>query len=91
MNYEPVEEHHNKHAVFRPQTRDDSTPCVELAGIQIYTYLHQGQLRISVYYDSTEEFLLDEHDAVPTEISLSGIIVYDSHKDINPPTEQEQP
>ena len=90
MNYEPIEEHHNKRATFHPQTRDDGTPCVQLAGIQIYTYLHQRQLCISVHYDTAEDFLLDENDAVPTEISLSGIVVYDSHKNTNP-EEQEQP
>lgn len=79
MNYEPIEEHHNKRAIFRPQTRDDTTPCVELAGIQIYTYLHRGQLRISIHYDTAEAFLLDENNTIPTEISVGGTIVYDSH------------
>lgn len=80
MNYEPIEEHHNKRATFLPQTTDDTTPCIQLAGIQIYTYLFRRQLRISIHYDTAEDFLLDDNDTLPTEISLSGTIVYDRHQ-----------
>lgn len=86
MNYEAIEEHHNKHATFHPQTTRNETPCVQLAGIQIYTYLHQAQLRISIHYDTTESFLLAEHDNVPTEISVGGTIVYNSHPQRSNPT-----
>jgi hypothetical protein len=81
MNYEPIEEHHNKRATFLPQTSDDTTPCIQLAGIQIYTYLFRGQLRISVHYDTAEDFLLDDNDAVPTEITIGPSVVYDSRQD----------
>lgn len=89
MNYEPIEEHHNKRTLFRPQTTDDTTPCIELAGIQVYTYLHRGELRISIHYDTAEQFLLDENDTIPTEISVGGTIVYKSHHN-NTTTEPEQ-
>lgn len=73
-----TDNHYNNNVTFLPQTSEHTTPCVEIGGIQVYTYFHRGQLRISVHYDTAEPDLLDDNHRVATEITIGGTTVYDT-------------
>jgi hypothetical protein len=73
----------NRLAQFFPADGEHSTadpqgeggvelPCLEVAGIQGYLYLHpDGQVKFSLHLDTTEEWLLDGNGSVPVEVSMN--------------------
>lgn len=55
----------------RPYTK----PHMEVDGVQIYGYREDGVLHVSLDYDGAQ-------NAVPTEVSASGLLVWDSDADV---------
>lgn len=69
----------NRAAKFLPQTDDETRPCIELAGVQVYAYLdNDGVLRVSVDLDTADERLKDDEDCVTVRMTVQGETVYDS-------------
>lgn len=79
----------NKTARFHPADSTVSTtdpdpedavplPCVEIAGVQVYSYLHgkTGRLRVSLDLDTTQPWLLVDQERVPIEVTVGGVQVY---------------
>lgn len=81
----------NQAAIFHPQdpNDEDASPCVEIAGVQVYVYItDEGTLRISTHYDTANTEVFGD-GPVPTEVNIGGTIVYridedgaESHPDI---------
>lgn len=80
----------NRAAVFHPADGPESTtapgpdetpglPCVEVAGIQCYTYLNgqTGQLKVSLHFDTAEPWLLTADGNVPVEVNVGGDTVFE--------------
>lgn len=63
-------------ARFLPQTDPDTAPCIEVGGVQVYAFITEGELRISVHYDEADPRLLTDDDTVPTRVYLGDTEVY---------------
>jgi hypothetical protein len=70
----------NRMARFLPMTAAAETrPCVEVGGIQVYAYLDDGVLRVSVHYDGVEQaFVTGPGGTVPTEFRAGGAVAWKS-------------
>lgn len=74
----------NLTARFLPQDpADDNTlPCVEIAGIQVYVYFDpdDGLLTISAHYDTADDAALDLAQCVPTRVVIGDTDVWPSER-----------
>lgn len=68
----------NRAARFLPQREDDedSLPCVEIGGVQVYVYFADGELRISTHYDDAYPEVQTEAGSIPTRVSIGGDVEY---------------
>jgi len=67
-------------AEFTPMTDryGPGLPVVTLAGIQVYTYIEDGRLRVSVSLDTTDEVMLHGPDRlVPMQIDVQNDTVFE--------------
>ena len=76
----------NLDARFLPQDPDDpdSLPCVDIGGVQVYTYFKHGELHINVHYDG-----LDIDAVTPTLLTLGDTRVYPTATTEHTPTALE--
>ena len=73
---------------FLPQDPedDDTLPCIEIEGIQVYVYFDEaGKLTISAHLDTAEPATLDAAGCVPTRVTLGAGDVFDSDNDAGQP------
>jgi len=71
----------NRDAVFRPLMRDgdtDALPCIEIGGVQVYAYVRDGILVVSLDFDTADTSdqspfaLYGFRDKVPVVVTASG-------------------
>lgn len=66
----------NMAAKFFPQTDEDTKPCIEVAGAQVYAYVDpDGYLNVSVDLDTVRSFMLTDESGellVPIRFSVNG-------------------
>ncbi|WP_433358623.1 hypothetical protein [Streptosporangium sp. CA-115845] len=82
-----VAEQFNRAARFYPQLDNDTLPCIEVAGIQSYLYVHPatGGVRMALHLEEADAAILDEAGNVRLAITVSDAIVLDT----TPPTDAE--
>ncbi|MGW5636308.1 hypothetical protein [Streptomyces sp. NPDC003832] len=70
----------NSAAVFHPMTGpdDDGLPCIEIAGILVFTYLDPDiqAVRVTVHLDTTDELLLQSGHTVPLHVEVDDSTVF---------------
>lgn len=66
----------NQSAWFTPQGPADTRPCVTIGGVQVYVYFDDGELRVSVHYDTAHPEVMTEAGTIPTRVSLGGDVEY---------------
>jgi len=66
----------NCSAWFSPGGWDDTLPCVEIGGVQVYVYFADGELRISTHYDTAYPEVQTEAGTIPTRVSIGGDVEY---------------
>lgn len=66
----------NCSAWFSPGGWDDTLPCVEIGGVQVYVYFADGELRISTHYDTAHPEVQTEAGTIPTRVSIGGDVEY---------------
>ncbi|MGW4720853.1 hypothetical protein [Nocardia sp. NPDC004260] len=77
----------NRAAEFHPQTSDETRPCIEVAGVLVFTYIDDnGVVRVSVHLDTTDAAVHDIRGLVPIRIVLEDSVVFDSEQDPTPHT-----
>lgn len=65
----------NQAATYHPMTDADTKPCIEIAGAQVYAYVEDGYLRVSVDLDTVESWLLRDDSGellVPIRIAVGA-------------------
>lgn len=69
----------NHAARFLPADPEDPTrlPCIEVAGVQVYAYIRDGVLRVSVHLDTTDEALLRPDNTVATRVIVGDRTVFE--------------
>lgn len=70
----------NRAAIFYPMHGEDTLPCIEDAGIQVYAYLDhtKGAVRvISVHLDSVDERLVRPDNTVPLQVVCQDRVLFD--------------
>lgn len=74
----------NRAAVFHPETGEDTRPCIEIAGVLVFTYVDpDGIVRVSAHLDTAEPSVLDSRSLVPMRVVIEDTTVYDSETDSN--------
>ena len=72
----------NEAAVFLPMTNEDEKPCIEVAGAQVYAYVQDGTLVVSVHLDTADKAVFSTYgpddDLVPVEVTVGADTVYAS-------------
>lgn len=70
----------NRAASFLPQTTEDEKPCLVVAGVLVFAYLHETNrvFRVSVDLDTVDEEFVPDDAPVPIEIRLQGTVVFAS-------------
>jgi hypothetical protein len=72
----------NEAAVFLPMTTDDEKPCIEVAGAQVYAYVQDGTLVVSVHLDTADKAVFatygPDDGLVPVEVTVGADTVYAS-------------
>ncbi|GGL48089.1 hypothetical protein [Planomonospora parontospora] len=73
-------ERFNRAARFHPQLDDDTPPCIEVAGVQNYSYVHPATGGVCVALDLEEAVaaVLDEAGNVRLEITVGSVTVLDT-------------
>ena len=72
----------NKDAKFLPYGPGGALPCIEIGGVQVYAYVRDGQLRVSIDYDTADTsedspFKVYGEGFIPTVTSVNGITVWE--------------
>jgi hypothetical protein len=69
----------NTTARFLPQTSEDTLPCLELTGVQVYAYLDPeiGAFRVSVDLDTAAPALHRADFTIPVRVDVGDVIVFD--------------
>lgn len=65
----------NMEAKFLPMDEEDTLPCLEVGGVQVYAYFEGGRLRVSVHYDTAEEVVVSSQGTIPTRIDAGPTTV----------------
>lgn len=77
----------NRAAEFHSQTSDETRPCIEVAGVLVFTYIDDnGVVRVSVHLDTTDVAVHDTRGLVPIRIVLEDAVVFDSEQEPTPHT-----
>jgi hypothetical protein len=64
-----------------PQDPDNTLPCIEIGGVQVYAYwTTDGILRVSVDLDTVWDRLTRDSQ-VPMRITVQGVDVFDSENE----------
>lgn len=68
----------NLSATFLPMvaTEPATLPCLVIGGVQVYAYVKDGELRVSLNYDTADKYLLGSEERVPTRINVNGRDVF---------------
>ena len=66
-------------ATFIPMTDryGPALPMVEIAGIQVYTYIRDGILRVSVSLDTADAVMVRGDGTVPMQIDVQADTVFE--------------
>jgi hypothetical protein len=60
-------------------------PCIEVGGVQVYAYVRDGALVVSLDFDGTDPDAFDQYGpdgAVPVQVKLGGEEVYEVGPDV---------
>ncbi|WP_147339708.1 hypothetical protein [Actinomadura spongiicola] len=72
----------NRAAAFHPMRDEDTLPCIEVAGIQVYTYLDPTTrtVRVSIHLDTTDAALLRPDETVPLRVMCGDEVLFDDDR-----------